>query len=278
MLSITTDYAHVDRGDPSPYLRRIADAGFTHIHWCHHWNTDFAYSRWEIAQIGDWLAEYGLKLLDLHASVGPEKNWASEKEYERLAGVELVQNRIEMTARLGGDAIVMHIPSIPGWEPLRRSLDALESSARSHGVRIALENGSFGAIAPWLAEYGPDYLGLCYDSGHGNLIPDGLAQLDRLKERLICVHLHDNDGTADQHNLMFTGSVDWPALARILARSAYTKPVSTEANMGRSAIKDETVFLAEALERCGRLADMIQGATCQVSENLTGLQPAKKEV
>ena len=260
MLSITTDYAHVDRGDPSPYLRRIADAGFTHIHWCHHWNTDFAYSRWEIAHIGNWLAEYGLKLLDLHASVGPEKDWGSEKEYERLAGVALVQNRIEMTARLGGDAIVMHINSIPGWAPLRRSLDELGGFARSHGVRIALENGSFAALAPWLAEYDAGYLGLCYDSGHGNLIPDGLAQLDRLKDRLICVHLHDNDGTSDQHNLMFTGTVDWAALARIMARSAYTKPVSTEANMGRSPITDEAVFLAEAYERCARLTAMIQAA------------------
>ena len=39
-LSITTDYAK-DTGDPSPYLKRIADAGFSHIHWCHHWSTDF---------------------------------------------------------------------------------------------------------------------------------------------------------------------------------------------------------------------------------------------
>ena len=91
MLSLTTDYATVDRGNPSPYLRRIADAGFTHIHWCHHWNTDFVYSRPEIEQIGRWLDEYGLKLLDLHASVGPEKNWYSTNEWERQAGVELVQ-------------------------------------------------------------------------------------------------------------------------------------------------------------------------------------------
>ena len=77
MLSITTDYANIDKGNPSPYLRRIADAGFTHIHWCHHWNTDIVYSCPEIEQISRWLDEYGLELLDLHASVGPEKNWFS---------------------------------------------------------------------------------------------------------------------------------------------------------------------------------------------------------
>ncbi len=260
MLSITTDYANVDRGDPSPYLKRIADAGFTHIHWCHHWNTDFIYSRWEIAQIEKWLAEYGLRLLDLHAPVGPEKNWASDKEYERLAGVEIVRNRLEMTARLGGDAIIMHLPGISGWEPLRRSLDELEPVARGYGVRIALENGSLPVIAEWLALYPPDYLGLCYDSGHGNLVPDGLAQLERLKERLICVHLHDNDGTADQHNLIFSGTVDWTRLAHILASSAYKKPISSESNMARSGIADEATFLARAFVAGTRLATLVAQA------------------
>ena len=83
MLSVTTDYV-TSTGDPSPYLRRIADAGFSHLHWCHQWNTDFLYSKWEIYQIERWLKDFGLKLLDLHASVGPEKSWCSEKEYERL--------------------------------------------------------------------------------------------------------------------------------------------------------------------------------------------------
>jgi hypothetical protein len=87
LQSITTDYAVVDKGNPSPYLRRIADAGFTHIHWCHHWNTDFVYSRSETEQIGRWLDEFSLKLLDLHASVGPEKNWSSANEWERQAAL-----------------------------------------------------------------------------------------------------------------------------------------------------------------------------------------------
>ncbi len=260
MLSLTTDYANVDKGDPSPYLRRIADAGFSHVHWCHHWNTDFIYSQPEIAQIGRWLAEFGLKLLDLHSSVGPEKHWFSLKEYERLAGVELVKNRIEMTARLGGDVVIMHYPKEPGDQPIRRSLDELVGFAHSHGVRIALENGGFDAVEPLLAEYPPDCVGLCYDSGHGNLVPDGLDRLDRIKDRLISVHLHDNDGASDQHNLIFSGTVDWPRLAQILAQSAYRKPISSESNMGRSGITDETTFLAQAFDAGTRLAAMVAEA------------------
>jgi sugar phosphate isomerase/epimerase len=255
-LSVSTDYVR-DTGDPSPYLGGIAGAGFTHVHWCHQWNTDFLYSAQEIEQIREWLAGCGLRPLDLHGSVGPEKNWASSREPERLAGVELARNRIEMTARLGADVTVMHIPAQPGCEPLRRSLAELERPARTLGVRIAIENGSFEALGQVLAGHGPDYVGLCYDAGHGNLAAGGLDRLDALKDRLISVHLHDNDGSADQHNLPFSGTVDWARLARIMAASAYSKCVSLEVSMHSSGIRDEPAFLARAFEAGKRFSRMV---------------------
>lgn len=256
MLSITTDYAR-DTGDPSPYLRRIADEGFSHIHWCHHWNTDFLYSRWEMEQIRKWSETYGLQLLDLHGSAGNEKNWASSQEYQRLAGVELVKNRIEMTSYLSADVTIMHVPADPDSVSVRKSLGALEPFARERNVRIAIENGSFEAIHKLFSEYSPEYVGLCYDSGHGNMRADGLDHLESLKDRLISVHLHDNDGASDQHKLLFSGTVDWERLARIIAESAYTKCVSMEVTMARTGIEDEKVFLAKAFETGTRFSEMI---------------------
>jgi sugar phosphate isomerase/epimerase len=255
MLSITTDYAK-DVGDPSPYLRHIAEAGFSHIHWCHQWNTDFLYAASEIEQIQKWLQEFGLQLLDLHGSAGVEKTYASSEEYRRRAGVELVRNRIEMIARLSADVVIMHVPGDPEAAPVRRSLDELEPFCRERGVRIAIENGRFDAIRKLLSEYDPGYLGLCYDSGHGNT-GGGLDHLDALKDRLISVHLHDNDGTGDLHQLIFLGTVDWARLARILAESAYTKMPSMEVSMGRSGIPDETAFLQKAFEDGTTFARMI---------------------
>lgn len=271
MLSITTDYAGMIRWSPEPYLRRIAEAGFSHVHWCHQWNTDFVYAAPEIDQIGRWLKEFGLGLLDLHASHGIEKKWMSVFEYERLAGVELVENRIDMTARLGGDAIVMHATYSPQEDgekdysmlQLRRSLDELMPFAAGRQVRVAIENGGFQRIHELLADYPPEFLGLCYDSGHGNFKGggDGLDNLERLKDRLIAVHLHDNDGTTDQHNPLFSGTVDWPRLARIMAASAYRKCVSMESNMNGFEITDETEFLALSLSTGQRFAEMISAAS-----------------
>jgi sugar phosphate isomerase/epimerase len=258
VLSITTDYAK-DTGDPSPYLKHIAETGFSHIHWCHHWNTDFLYSKWETDQIQRWLSDYGLRVLDLHGSAGNEKDWASSEEYRRLAGVELVRNRIEMTAQLAADVVIMHVPHDPRSAPIRRSLDALEPFARAHNVRIAIENGSFEAIAQLLSEYDPRYLGLCYDCGHGNIAgAAGLDHLESLKERLISVHLHDNDGTGDQHQLLFMGTVDWQRLAGIMAQSAYTGCVSMEVSVKRSGIEDEIEFLKKAFETGTAFSRMIE--------------------
>jgi sugar phosphate isomerase/epimerase len=64
---------------------------------------------------------------------------------------------------------------------------------------LAFENmihGNFPLIERLLREYSPDHIGLCYDSGHGNMNPDGLQMLERLKDRLISVHLHDNGKTS----------------------------------------------------------------------------------
>lgn len=269
-LSMTSDYAR-GTGSPEPYLRRIAEAGFTHIHWCHQWNTDFHYVAPELDQIASWMGSFGLSLLDLHGSAGPEKNWTSPVEYERLAGVDLVTNRLEMTARLGGRVTIMHVPTAPAdaaeadkyWDRVRRSLDALEPVSRATGVRIAIENGSVGHFATVeriLSLYPPEYVGLCYDSGHGNVSGEGLDYLERLRGRLIAMHLHDNDATADQHKPLFTGTVDWERLARIIATSSYTGPLSQELSIRLSGFEDESAFLAQARADGERLTRMVEAA------------------
>jgi sugar phosphate isomerase/epimerase len=269
IVSMTSDYA-TDHGCPEPALRRIADAGFTHVHWCHHWASDFVYAPAEVSQIARWMSQYGLQLTDLHASMGPEKNWGSPLEYERLAGVELVRNRIEMTARLGSDVIIMHMPGgcqegdDGAWERFRRSMDALEPYSAVHGVRIAIENGgsdaSFDAIERVLGMYGPEFAGLCYDSGHGNLFPRGLDRLAKLADRLISVHLHDNQGTGDDHNIPFSGTIDWDRLMSIIGSSAYGKWVSQEVSIRNTGIAEEPEFLARAYAAAVRLQKSLEAA------------------
>ncbi len=269
MLALNSDYIKSD-GDPEPQLKLTANAGFTHIHWVHHWRSDFLYSEYEIDQIAWWLKTYGLKLNDLHGSDGLEKSWVSAREYERLAGVELVKNRINMTARLGGNVVVMHIYAEPEppeanqifWSQLQRSLDALEPYANWHGVRLAIENltrvDNFDTIEKLFARYSPDFLGLCYDSGHANIGQKRMHRLEPLKERLLAIHLHDNDGHTDQHKIPFSATIDWPQLTALIAASAYTKPLTLEVMIQYTGLEDEQLFLQQAHKAGIRLNQMVE--------------------
>lgn len=270
-LSITTDYLE-DTGNPEPYLKRISKAGFTHVHWCHQWNTDFIYSESEINQIAIWLKKYNLKALDIHASeknaLDGTGNWLSQIEAQRKNGIELVKNRIFMSNKLSCEVIILHFKREPDnesekqkyWNVVHKSLDELRSYAQKYNVKIALENydnENSHEIKKLLSEYGSDFLGLCYDSGHGN-IGNGIKTLEELKDRLISIHLHDNNGKSDQHKLLFSGTLDWDKLARIIAKSSYKKCISMEVSMKNSNIPDETMFLSRAYENGLRFSKMVR--------------------
>lgn len=252
-IAINTDIL-CSTNSPEPYLELIAEAGFTHLHWCHHWNSDFFYTSSEISRIALWLKEYGLKLLDIHGSAGKEKCFFSNIEYVRQAGVELVLNRVRMFAELGGEGgLILHIPSMRSnctpeelavyplyVEPLMRSLDELMPELEKHHVVLAVENmgtDDFELIGRLMRDYPAEYLGITYDSGHGNMAPgNGLEHIAGLKERLEVLHLNDNDGIADLHMSIGTGTVDWERMAEIIATSHYAetgRPMSLELSMMR---------------------------------------------
>ena len=260
MLAINADYMN-SHGNPEPRLRQIADAGFSQIHWCHHFGSDYIYSDDEIDQITGWLRSCQLTVNDLHASAGKRNHYYSEHEAIRLAGLELVKNRIHMANRLDTDVIVLHLPQpevadkcTAFWEAVHRSMDELLPFARERGIRIAFENllGNHATLHKVLAAYDPSDVGICYDPGHGNITGGGLDFAEAVKDRLIAFHLNDNDSTADQHGLIFSGTVDWDRLARIIAASAYDKEYMTiELSMrkepGNIYAGDEAAFLSQAM-------------------------------
>ena len=286
-IAINTDFLG-GTGSPEVRLKAVAEAGFTHLHWCHHWNTDFFYSRSELKQYSRWFQEFGLQLLDIHGSVGQEKCWFSTVEYERQAGVELVINRILMLHELGGTgSLMMHIPALldnplsfdpklirDRFEALKRSLDTLLPVLDKYSVRIAVENmqsDTFELIGEVMKDYPEKYLGITYDSGHGNIAGGrGLERLEPLKNRLQALHLNDNDSSGDRHQPPFYGTVDWARLVKILAESSYQgRPLSFELAMRNTPFfekelelnqKPENVraFLADAHERCEKVVKLYE--------------------
>lgn len=306
-LAVNTDFA----GESTQLeqikltLERIAQAGFTHIHWCHEWDREYMYSTYEMQQLREWMDEYGLKSKALHSTKGSakdvnvreghyRKDYTSDWEYNRKAGVELIKNRVDLAAALGASEIVLHlyIPYITiqreqemegehsmgegqameeehSMEEARskedfyacvyKSLDELMPYCLEKKVRICIENlfdmpGEY-MLEAWdrlFARYPKEFLGLCYDTGHANMIWREQAPeiVGRYGDRLYAVHIHDNNGAMDSHWIPGNGSIQWEKVMETIARSAYQGPLLLELSTHEL---DQREYLRKAYEAGCRL-------------------------
>ena len=169
----------------------------------------------------------------------------------RLAAAALAEHvgTIELAPELGAKLVVFHPGGLPGeyarlpgayeraWQRLGFVLDILVPTAVSRGVRLAIENKQAGAGRDLIltpeehlrALEGRPELGACLDFGHLNTVEgDPAAFVRALGERLVHVHLHDNQGERDEHLGLGQGTVPWEAALRALGQVGYQGAVILE--------------------------------------------------
>ncbi|MDR0554975.1 MAG: sugar phosphate isomerase/epimerase [Treponema sp.] len=249
---MTTDFHGESRnpGEIRQTLEKIARAGFSHVHWCHEWSGPYLYSIHEMLQIREWLDELGLKVKGVHATHGGgTKDYVSPNEFNRLAGVELVKNRVELAHILDAGAIVLHFKQpVEAFEKDRdyrkrfyaqafKSFDELEPFCRVRHIRICVENmlseppaSTHAMFGDLFERYDSGFMGLCFDTGHANAAckENCVEYAERWNDRLFMIHIHDNQGRDDEHILPFEGTFNWEAFAPVLARSPYELPITME--------------------------------------------------
>ncbi len=263
-------------------LERIAQAGFTHIHWCHEWDREYMYSPYEMQQIREWMDEYGLKSKALHSTKGSakdvnvreghyRKDYTSDWEYNRRAGVDLIKNRVDLAQALGAAEIVLHLyvpyitiqkkPEVKEdfYACVFRSLDELMPYCMEKNVRICIENlfdmpGEY-MLEAWdrlFGRYPEEFLGLCYDTGHANMVWREQAPeiLGRYAHRLYAVHIHDNNGAMDSHWIPGEGNIQWDKVMETISGSAYEGPLLLELSTNEL---DQAGYLRKAYEAGCRL-------------------------
>lgn len=162
------------------------------------------------------------------------------------------------------------------WQKTREFLDTILPMAKEYGITVCMENlyesvGGHIVEGPGCdvrknveridrinAEYGAEVLGFCFDTGHANLVGlDFEKFITTLESRLKVLHIHDNDGVGDLHQIPFTftktrentSSTDWEGFIRGLRRIQYKGVLSFETAPVLSAFpnemqKDALAFIA----------------------------------
>ena len=79
--------------------------------------------------------------------------------------------------------------------------------------------------------------------------------LELYGNRLMTLHLHDNNGEEDQHALPFTGTINWNNLKTKLDNIGYKGTISLEVrrSIGYEKISKPIDFLKIAAEYAGKI-------------------------
>ncbi len=116
--------------------------------------------------------------------------------------------------------------SIATWKPC-------VAHAERFGFNLLLENvyEESPEVHSALFEAIPsDFFGFCLDVGHHNVFADGSFEkwIDTFNEKIMEVHLHDNDGEADTHWAIGAGNVDFGSLFQLMRKKGLTPTIALE--------------------------------------------------
>ncbi len=141
------------------------------------------------------------------------------------------------------------------WKQTEGFLDFLAPEAKEMGITLCIENlydgtggrltegpccdakKAAGRIDRMNEKYRAEVLGFCFDTGHANLVGLDFEQfLTTLGARVKVLHIHDNDGISDLHQIPFTftrtrenrPSTDWAGFLRGLKDIRFSGTLSFE--------------------------------------------------
>lgn len=170
------------------------------------------------------------------------------------------------------------------WERTEAFLDSILPMAEKLGITVCIEN-LYDSVGMHLVEgpccdaekaverierindkYHAEVLGFCFDTGHANLVGiDMESFVTTLGSHLKVLHIHDNDGISDLHQIPFTftktrenkSSTDWDGFIRGLKNIDFHGTLSFETAPVLSAFPD--VMRYDTLAFIARIGEYFSG-------------------
>lgn len=234
---------------PEDAIRIIGEAGFRYVEFGLGHERDYLEGKEDegarLARIRRAAEEAGVQIVQMHGRLfdlcrpGCEDDIAWAHRSIRRAGQLGVR---WVVLHPGSDKAVGADPKALEWTR-QRNVDVFRAflkTAEEANTGIAIENmiggrvgGRFGVTTSdllWLVEQlNSDRVGICWDTGHGNLsrIDQGQA-IRAIGRRLVALHIDDNDGAKDRHWTPLRGEVNWVDVMAALHDVGYSGPFNFE--------------------------------------------------
>ena len=228
-----------------------AKAGFKYISANYYPMLGKTDAEWEAAieNTARILDETGLSCIQIHPYyydllISSEKR---EESHEYA-----IHKAIEAGGRLGAEWVAIHPRSnlttglyrSKSFEDNKKDLSAYLETATKFGTGIAAENlliaDGITPIIPfysWSCEdlcalvdsFDAPNMGICWDTGHANLIRfDQATAIRFMGERIKCTHIHNNFGKNDDHLTPDQGTIPWKKVMKAFAEVNYGGPLTLE--------------------------------------------------
>lgn len=155
--------------------------------------------------------------------------------------------------------MVIHLPNDehPINDLGKNRLYHIINESEKHNIQIAFENlDNIQNLTLTLSSFRSKNVGFCYDSCHHINFSSDIDLLGQYGDRLMALHLHDNGGKHNQHQLPFDGSIEWEAVIRKINLTGYKGATTLEPMNWDYEHLSICQFLELAYQRAKKLDDM----------------------
>jgi len=226
-------------------LPLIKEAGFDNIEvwagigregkWVH-----YDYHNWDYTRrLKDKLKELGLRVVSLHSPFSEELDISQVQEEKRAFAISEIEKAIDVLEFLEGNILVFHPTTAPSHfdnlmqkmyrlSQAKKSISEILKYCQDKPIRLALENqlphilcGYSVDLLKLVWEINSQKLGICFDTSHANLAENVCDVVKKFKDWIINLHVSDNLGSSDDHNIPGTGSINWQIFVNTLKSINY---------------------------------------------------------
>ncbi len=240
MRRVLSTYLFVEQRLTVALLDRILRRGISQIEiFCARQHIDY-HNHAQIEELRHWFRDTDLELHSLHAPLFSDDIWGRSGPHSiisltetskanRIAATDEIKRAIEIADSIPFRYLIQHIGMADEeyddakMEAAFNSLDELRVFARQLGVEILLENipNAFSRAERLNLFVNTTHLPLnfCFDAGHAHLTGNAESELRLMADRVRSTHIHDNDGSEDNHRfppLGEDGSIPWASIKEML--------------------------------------------------------------